>query len=170
MTVFEPTHSLRLRSEARTSDLPAAGRGIFSLDAAPAGTYLGVDFCSSAQVIAEADVLELPPETRMFSWRHAEHLCFAATPGPRVAADLMNHSFEPNIHWHLGHYFAAVDIEVGDELLLDYRYLLSPLWNDRLYDAATGRPVNGFEWRQSILDSCRKTIEILERTAPGADS
>lgn len=166
MTQFEANASLNLRTEVRESSLPDAGRGVFTLDAAAAGTFLGLDFCSSEMVRTEAEVLALPVDIRMFSWRHVEHVCFEAIPGPRVAADLMNHSFEPNIHWHLGFYFAAVDIEEGDELLLDYRHLLSPLWNDRLFDAATGRPVNGFEWRESILESCRKTIEILERTAP----
>lgn len=166
MTQFEANPSLKIRAEVRESGLPGAGRGIFALESAAAGTFLGLDFFRRDLLRSEQEVLDLPVDIRMFSWRHVERVCFEAASGPRVAADLMNHSFEPNIHWHLGFYFAAVDIEEGDELLLDYRYLLSPLWNDRLFDAATGRPVNGFEWRQSILESCRKTIEILERTAP----
>lgn len=166
MTLFDATPSLRIRTELRTSELPGAGRGIFALERVAAGDFLGMDFCSSDMIRSEAEILDLPVEIRMFSWRHVERICFEAIPGPRVAADMMNHSFEPNIHWHLGFYFAAVDIEEGDELLLDYRFLLSPRWNDRLQDAATGRPVNGFEWRRAVLESCRRTIDILERTAP----
>lgn len=166
MTVYEASPALRISVEVRPSSLPGAGRGIFALDSAPAGAFLGMDFCNPKRITPEDQVLDLPPEIRMYSWRQIEHVCFAANPDHRAAADLMNHSFEPNIHWHLGHYFAAKEIQKDDELLLDYRHLLSPLWNNRLKDAATGQPVNGWEWRDAILDSCRTMIEILERTAP----
>lgn len=164
MSIYESSPGFRLRTEARTSTLPDSGRGIFALDAAQAGDYLGMDFCNPMRITPEDSVLGLPPEIRMYSWRQIEHVCFAANPDQRAPTDLMNHSFEPNLHWHLGSYFAVVDIEVGDELFLDYRHLLSPQWNDRLFDATTGRPVNGFEWRESVIRSCRKTLEILERT------
>ena len=169
MKQIEPSPAFRIATEVRVSLIEDTGQGVFALEPARSGTLLGLDFCNPENITPEAEVLDLPSNIRKYSWRHVEHLCFAADPERREATDLMNHSFEPNVHWHLGLYFAAIDIEVGDELLLDYRYLLSPLWNDRLRDSATGRPINGWEWRQSVLESCRKTIDILQRTTPKAD-
>lgn len=169
MIRFEASPAFRIATEARASSLPGAGRGIFALEDAAAGTFLGMDFPIPERITSEPEVLELPIEQRMYSWRQIEHVCFAANPDERVAADLMNHSFEPNIHWHVGHYFALEDIAAGDELLLDYRHLLSPVWNHRLEDAASGRPVNGWEWRRAVVESCRTMIELMERTGAEDD-
>lgn len=166
---FEASPAFRIATEVRQSSLRNAGRGVFTLENVVAGTFLGMDFPNPARIASEAEVLALPVEQRMYSWRQIEHVCFAANPDERVAADLMNHSFEPNVHWHVGHYFALDDMAVGDELLLDYRHLLSPHWNDRLQDAATGRPVNGWEWREALVASCQTMIDLMERTDSDED-
>lgn len=165
--IFEPTIAFRLETEVRPSTLAGAGDGIFSLEAAARGRFIGMDFPSYRKLCTDRDVPGLPEEVQKFSWRHVEHVCFEAHDR-RSTADLMNHSFDPNVLWHLGHYFAAREIRAGDELFVDYRHLFAPSWNDPLIDVATGRPIEGMDWRDSLIDTSRKLIELLEETAATA--
>lgn len=167
MPIFEPSLAagFLIRTEARPSTVAGAGAGVFALEDAARGTFLGMDFPDPKKARAADEVLALPRELRMFSWRHIEHICFEATR-QRVAADLMNHSFTPNILWHVGHYFALEHVRAGDELFLDYRHLLAPSWSDRLLDGESGRPVNGLEWREALKRSCRQLLALLEETGP----
>ena len=166
--VFEPSIAFRIRTEAKPSTLAGAGRGIFALEAAARGEILGMDFPSYRKLCTDRDVHELPEELRKFSWRQVEHVCFEAHDR-RSPADLLNHSRDPNVLWHLGHYFAAREIRGGDELFVDYRYLYAPSWREFVVDAETGRPVVGMEWRESLIETSRKLAELLEETA-AADS
>lgn len=164
MSILEPSLAFTLRTETRPSGIAGAGDGVFALENAERGRFVGMDFPRPELACGEDEILELPVEIRKFSWRQIEHRCFAANPDERVPTDLMNHSFEPNVHWHLGHYFIVRDVHAGDELFLDYRYMLSPRWNGRLADGETGRPVDGLAWRESVVRSCRLLIEILAGT------
>jgi hypothetical protein len=165
--IFEASVAFRVETEVRPSTLAGAGDGIFAREAAAKGEFLGMDFPSYRKLCTDRDVPALPEEVRRFSWRHVEHVCFEAHDR-RSTADLMNHSFDPNVLWHLGHYFAAREIRAGDELFVDYRYLFAPSWNDPLIDAATGRPIAGLDWRESLIESSRKLVELLEETTATA--
>lgn len=165
---FRASIAFRLRTEARPSTLPGAGEGVFALEPADKGKFLGMDFPSYRKLCTDRDVPRLAAETQKFSWRHIEHVCFEAHDR-RSAADLMNHSFDPNVLWHVGYYFAAKQIAVGDELFVDYRYLYSPSWNDSFIDAVTGRPVAGMEWRAALVGSSRRLAALVEETADSAE-
>lgn len=164
--IFPATIAFRLETECKPSTVAGAGDGIFALAGAARGAFLGMDFPTYRKLCTDRDVPELPEEVQKFSWRHIEHVCFEAHDR-RSTADLMNHSFDPNVHWHLGYYFAAREIRAGDELFVDYRYLFAPSWNE-LADATTGRAVEGMDWRASLIHSSRKLLDLLE-TAPHDD-
>lgn len=166
--IYEASIAFRLATELKPSTLAGAGDGIFALEGAPRGKFLGMDFPSYRKLCTDRDVPELPEEIQKFSWRHVEHVCFEAHDR-RSTADLLNHSFDPNVHWHLGYYFAARDIRAGDELFVDYRYLFAPSWTDGMVDAETGRPVEGMDWRASLIHSASKLIDLIEGTAAAAD-
>lgn len=166
--MFEASIAFRLRTEVRPSTLADAGDGVFALEDAARGKFLGMDFPSYRKLCTDRDVPKLSEENQTFSWRHIEHVCFEAHDR-RSTADLMNHSFDPNVHWHLGYYFAAKPIRGGDELFLDYRYLLAPGWDDPMIDAVTGRPVEGMDWRDMLIHSCRQLGQLIESTRETAE-
>lgn len=72
----------------------------------------------------------------------------------------INHSFDPNILYHCGVCFALKDIADGDELTVDYTYLLSETDNLSFNDAKTNTKVTGL----SGVDCLLKTSEILLAT------
>ena len=161
--IFEASIAFRIRTEVRPSTLPDAGDGIFSLEDVARGRLLGMDFPSYRKLCTDREVPQLPPENRKYAWRHIEHVCFEAHDR-RSPADYLNHSFDPNVLWHLGHYFALRQIAAGDELFVDYRALYAPSWGDSIIDAASGRAVDGWDWSEALIDSSRKLVELLEET------
>ncbi|MEM8931192.1 MAG: SET domain-containing protein-lysine N-methyltransferase, partial [Acidobacteriota bacterium] len=102
-------------------------------------------------------------EVRQYCWRLVEHVYIRGVSGGEpTPADYLNHAFEPNLVWHLGFYFAGQDIAPGDELFVDYRHLAQPEAPNPLIDTATGRPIEGLEWRRSLLAGCRELTRALE--------
>ena len=168
MTRFPASVHFRLPTESRPSTLAGAGAGAFALESAAAGTFLGMDFLIRKWVVRPQEVLQLPAQRRKLAWRHIDDICFSAESAEESPADFINHSFEPNVLWHLGHYFALRDIAAGDELFIDYRHLNDPSWGACLEDAASGRPIAGWSWRESLSRSSRQLAELLE-AAPDDD-
>ena len=103
MTTFPASVHFRLPVETRPSTIPEAGLGAFALESVAAGTFLGMDFLTRKWVVQREDVPNLPPEQRKYAWRHIDDVCIAATTSEPSPADFINHSFEPNVLWHLGH-------------------------------------------------------------------
>ncbi|HVF35926.1 MAG TPA: SET domain-containing protein [Candidatus Saccharimonadia bacterium] len=71
----------------------------------------------------------------------------------------VNHSFEPTGLWHLGFIFAAIDLEIGDELTVDYRHLLGEGQEESFRDTRTGGRIVGFAW----VDSLQRSTDALRR-------
>lgn len=163
------TEGLRLRTEVRPSTIAGAGLGLFALEPRPRGAWLGMDFPDPKLATDSASVLEQPPELRKFAWRHVENVCFFAHHR-RAPADYLNHAFDPNVLWHLGHYFARRAIVPGDELTVDYRFVSAPEWGPRVHDAASGRPIVGFEWREALREGARQLLELLDDGTPLSSS
>jgi hypothetical protein len=154
--------NFRLPCETRPSSLPGAGTGAFALAAAREGDFLGIDTPQSSWLVSAEEALNLPDDVRPYTWRHVEHICFVGGRGEPTATAFLNHSFEPNVLWHVGCYFARRDIAPGDELFLDYSALIDPLWGGRITDSAGGKKLEGVEWRRALLDTCRSLTEVLE--------
>jgi uncharacterized protein len=65
----------------------------------------------------------------------------------------INHSFDPNGLWHLGFVFALDDLSAGAEITVDYRHLLGPGQVEDFVDAASGEPIVGYSWSESMARS-----------------
>jgi hypothetical protein len=72
-----------------------------------------------------------------------------------------NHSFEPSCLWHLGFVFALRDLQPGDELTIDYRVLLHEGSQLEYLDAKTKQPIVGFSWRDKMIFTSKKLLEIF---------
>ena len=74
----------------------------------------------------------------------------------------INHSFAPNAVWHLGFVFALRDIAPGEELFLDYRHLIAPGVTLDFLDGATGQPITGYAWHESLRITARQVLDLAE--------
>lgn len=160
--IWEPRPYFRVRTRIAPSRLPGAGLGAFSLQSVTRGTFLGIDLPQISWMISPQDALQLPRRERIQSWRHVEDICFRGGLGIDTPANYLNHSFEPNVLWHLGCYWACQDMEPEDEMLLDYRPLIDPMWNGRIVDAASGLRLTGDEGKRALLQSARALVDLLQ--------
>jgi len=76
----------------------------------------------------------------------------------------LNHSFKPTGLWHLGFVFAARDLPAGTEITVDYRHLLPPGEEEAFTDAATGQPIVGLSWTESLRTSTHALAALLDGT------
>lgn len=75
----------------------------------------------------------------------------------------INHAFSPSGLWHLGFVFAARDIKAGEELTIDYRYLLHENFQDGFIDSVSGRAVAGIPWAENLRSSTEALLAILQK-------
>ena len=61
-----------------------------------------------------------------------------------------NHSFDPNCLWYLGFIISLRTIQPGEELFIDYRYLLEEDYVLEFCDSLTGQQIKGFSWREKM--------------------
>lgn len=162
--IWEPSPRLKIRSELRASTIPGAGDGLFALEPAETGRWLGIGFPDEDLMCTAEEVLRIPAEQRRYAWRHVEHVCFSGVSHDRDAIAYANHDDDPNVHWHLGCLIARRDIAIGDELTIDYRPLFDPSWSEPLHLASgTEITMTGISWRDALLESARELVALLER-------
>lgn len=169
-TIMETSDYFRVRTRIAPSGLDGAGLGAFAMERIARGTLLGLDLPDATWIISSQEALQLPRRERIQTWRHVEDICFRGGQGLDTPANYINHSFEPNILWHLGCYWALEDLEPGDELLLDYRPLIDPSWSGRIVDAASGRKLQGLEGKRALLESAQKLVHLLQDVLDGTDN
>jgi len=73
----------------------------------------------------------------------------------------VNHSFKPSGLWHLGFVFALRDLHAGEEITVDYRFLIDD--NEKLpfLDSETGREIVGYPWQENLRKSTEQLLAIL---------
>lgn len=78
----------------------------------------------------------------------------------------VNHSFAPTGLWHLGFIFALADHAPGTELTMDYRLVIGSGERLPFCDSATGEPIVGYEWRESLARSSAVLLSLLQPPVP----
>ena len=151
---------LCIRYFVDNSKIPGAGKGLFTAEKVERGTVIiapsAIDSTISwEQILAfPEDSIEVNSSVRWFENHY--------TSSPDWPDDCyVNHSFEPIGLWHLGFIFAARDLEPGEEVTIDYRYLLAPGIAIGFRDALTQREIVGFPWAHHILRSTRDLQAVL---------
>jgi hypothetical protein len=134
-----------------TRDSQIHGRGTYAMEVIPRGQVV-VNWLTDGKFI-----------------REAEHLAFLGDPvrsksSIRLAGDIfiygeelgetdyINHSDKPNLLYHCGLLFSRRQIEIGEELTLDYHYLNSMQEHD---------VVSGYEPRYALMTSAQELLQIL---------
>ncbi|MBD3388749.1 MAG: SET domain-containing protein-lysine N-methyltransferase [Candidatus Altiarchaeales archaeon] len=75
--------------------------------------------------------------------------------------EYLNHSFDPNLLYHLGMLFAKRDIKSGEELTVNYEYLLAEDDEFSFCDSGTGRKVDGLDGYNALARSAKELVDVL---------
>jgi hypothetical protein len=140
------------RYHVAVSCIPGAGKGLF-LDEDVAGGRLITAPDDIRKVYKWQDVESLPDARALLAatvrWFEDRYTVTPEWPDECY----INHCFEPSGLWHLGFVFALADLPAGTEITVDYRHLLAPGQREDFDDAATGRPIVGYPWQESLAAS-----------------
>ena len=149
-------------AEVRPSSI--FGQGLFPLEPVARGTII-CSFTLDSKSITESEYLEAIEKDRYSIVRTGTRYIgkhFTCSDDTQAKLNFFNHSFAPNCLCHCGVVLALHDIPAGQELTVDYRYLIDDTAIGVYNDAITGRPIRGFCARQTLLHTSRKLIELLE--------
>ncbi|GMU42739.1 MAG: hypothetical protein IT479_02320 [Xanthomonadales bacterium] len=144
------------------SPIPGAGKGLFLEETVAAGAVVvapdaipRVHTLSELMALPDGETL-LPATVRWFEDRY--------TVTPEWPDECyINHSFAPSALWHLGFVFARTALPAGTEVTVDYRHLLGDGQREAFVDAASGAPIVGLSWRESLLMTTTELAQILAR-------
>jgi SET domain-containing protein len=148
--------------EVRPSNI--YGNGLFPLQTIGRGTVI-CSFTTHSEVITESEYLAAIQENRYLVVRTGTRYIgkyFTYTQEPDTELNFFNHAFEPNLLVHCGVVIAVRDITAGEELTIDYRYLIDDTEIGIYNDAKTGQSIRGFSPRQTLLVTSRRLISLLE--------
>ena len=140
------------------------GNGLFPLAEVKRGTIV-CSFTTDAKIITEDQYLQAINDDRRLVIRTGTRYVgkyFTFTDEPDADLNFFNHSFTSNMLVHCGVAIALRDIPAGEELTIDYRYLIDDTELGVYNDAATGRPIRGFPARQTLLQTTRQLLWLLE--------
>ena len=156
---------INVRYSIAASRIPHAGQGFFLAQDVPAGSVIvAPDRIDRTLSFDEVDALPagslaLNTSARWFEDRY--------TVSPAWPDDCyVNHSFEPNGLWHLAFIFAARDLLAGQELTIDYRFLLAPGVQIGFLDSLTGQPIVGHSWAYHITRSSQALAAVMQERYP----
>ena len=140
----------------------AEGKGLFLLEAVKRGQILvapdKINEVLNAQQRAELSPGSLEDEACV-RWFETYHTVSTDWPDECY----VNHSFNPSGLWHLGFVFALRDLEPGDEVTADYRFLVNDNEVMPFKDAETGKEIVGYTWEENLRISTGLLMELLRK-------
>jgi hypothetical protein len=144
------------RYRVADSRIPFAGKGLFLDEPVARGRVIVAPdnvhtvWPESRLRQCDPDSVETRSSVRWFEDR------FSLTPEWSDEC-FVNHSYAPTALWHLGFVFALADLAAGEEVTMDYRYVIGDGEAMPFDDSVTGRPIVGLPWAESV----RQTAEQL---------
>lgn len=148
-----PAYAIRTANHAH-------GKGVFLQEAVHKGrVLLAPDAINRVYNQAERAALQPGSAEDEASVRWFETWHTVSTDWPDDC--YVNHSFNPSGLWHLGFVFALRDLQPGDEITVDYRFLIDDHEKLPFRDAETGREIVGYTWEENLRKSTGQLLAIL---------
>ncbi len=76
----------------------------------------------------------------------------------------VNHSFNPTGLWHLGFVFALRDMQPGDEVTTDYRFVINDNEVMPWVDNETGQKIVGYTWEENLRKSTEQLLALVSES------
>jgi hypothetical protein len=151
---------LKFKSLIKDSLIPMAGKGLFTQEFLKRGKV--IIFPNQEHKVFTAS------EFKDFDTQSIEHIsgirwfedCYSCDPEWSEESHL-NHSFEPNCLWHLGFVFPIRDILAGEELTINYRYLLDEDSRMDFVDSVTGKEIRGLKFSEKMNETSSIIAKIF---------
>lgn len=157
---------LCIKTEVKKSNIPNAGKGLFSLEFAPKGSIIFIpatifpynNITLEEEYREKLQKIDKFPLNAGYRWGGDYFLHCDETPDN---GDYMNHADNPNLLSCLGFIFALYDIHCGDELTLDYRYI----GIEKEVEVITNNNeiIMGLSAKEALLQSAQKLINLLNQ-------
>lgn len=157
--------------DAETRASPGCGRGCFTRASVTAGSVVAILVYRGTLVTENEYLAALAqgsgPALRTGTRWVGPHFTIEDPRDRGVISDpreeFINHSFDPTLLFHCGICFARRDLAAGEELTVNYEYVLSENDPHVFRDAATGRIVRGLPWPEALR---RSAAELVRLTSP----
>jgi len=155
---------LSIKTEIRESNISNAGKGLFSLEFVPKGSivFIPITIFPIDNIVLEQQYREELKTNDYFPinggmrWGGDYFLYCSKIPHD---ADYINHANNPNLLSCLGFFFALQDINFGDELSIDYRYIGFGGEVELITD--NQEEIIGLSGKEALLQSAKKLISLL---------
>ena len=139
------------------------GKALFAAEDIRRGTVVCC-FTLGSDVTTEDDYVRgvaegRQPLTRTGTRYVGKYFTFGNVDAPY---NFINHSFTPTLLCHCGVVLALRDLKPGDELTIDYRTLIDTTDTGIYNDAVTGREIRGLGARETLLETARELIALVE--------
>ncbi|QSH40042.1 SET domain-containing protein [Lentisphaerota bacterium ZTH] len=142
-----------------------AGYGLFAAEDVDKGAVVGI-FPMNSRLMAEEDFKEEQQKgnSKVTSTgiRYVGRLFLFRDSDQNEA--FPNHSFNPSLLYHCGILFAKRRINAGDEMTVDYSYLLASSDASAFPDCNTGRKVKAVSPAECMLKSASELISLIKST------
>ncbi len=138
----------------------AEGKGVFLLEGVKRGQILVAPDAINQVYNAEQRAALVPgsaEDEACVRWFESYHTVSTDWPDDCY----VNHSFNPNGLWHLGFIFATRDLQAGDEVTADYRFLVDDNEVMPFKDAETGQEIVGYVWEDNLRISTELLLALL---------
>ena len=138
----------------------AEGKGVFLLEGVKRGQILVAPDAINQVYNAEQRAALVPgsaEDEACVRWFERYHTVSTDWPDDCY----VNHSFNPSGLWHLGFIFATRDLQVGDEVTADYRFLVDDNEVMPFKDAETGQEIVGYVWDDNLRISTELLLALL---------
>jgi hypothetical protein len=138
----------------------AEGKGVFLLEGVKRGQILVAPDAINQVYNAEQRAALVPgsaEDEACVRWFESYHTVSTDWPDDCY----VNHSFNPNGLWHLGFIFATRDLQAGDEVTTDYRFLVDDNEVMPFKDAETGQEIVGYVWEDNLRISTELLLALL---------
>ena len=153
---------LRYKTDIKKSDI--AGLGLFAGEDIPKGSVIALwcpDVGHGTRTLEE--YLDEKFHDRAFHMTCCRWLDNLFVYGDEVREDgYVNHSFDPSMLYYLGVCFARKEIKKGDELTINFEYILTDNDPWSFVDSRTGKKVDGMTSEQYYKDAAQKLWEVFK--------
>lgn len=147
---------LTINFDIRQSKIQGAGLGLFANEIIPQKKIIAFPnqshtlFSKEQMKNFSEDSIEKVSSIRWFEETYSSDVDWSEESH-------FNHSFNPNCLWHLGFVFALREIEAGEELTLNYEWLLDENTKLDFLDSDTGLEVCGIAYEEKM----KRTTHLL---------
>ncbi|MCG7490469.1 SET domain-containing protein [Vibrio sp. Of14-4] len=150
---------LMIETEVKNSTIQ--GLGLFAAESATKGQLLAI-LSYQADILTEEEYQEKQRQGNdVITWSAVRWIGEVFLTGDKIGPEeRINHSVDPTMLYHCGLCFAKTDINIGDELTVDYKYFLANDDVNKFKDSENIK-VDGINSHNALIDSAKELINLF---------